>query len=89
MILNDLACILIIYGLFEQRTYVRLAAWLMLFEMVVLLPLYLAVKLTLEGPTELSSPLLSQIHRLIVNPLLMFVLMAGLLYQKWVFRKTQ
>lgn len=88
MLLNDMGCILIIYGIFEKKIYLRLAAWLMLFEMVVLLPVYLVVKLSLEGPTELSSPLLSQIHRLIVNPLLMFVLMAGLFYQRCVFRKT-
>jgi hypothetical protein len=51
-------------------------------EVFLLLPAYFIVKLTLEGDSEISSPLLSQIHRLIVNPLLMFLLMVGFVYQR-------
>lgn len=87
LIFNDLACIIIIYSLFGERKYMVLAFWIFLFELVVLLPLYLVIKLDLEGPSEISSPLLSQIHRLIVNPTLMLLLIAGFLYQKYAHLK--
>jgi exosortase F-associated protein len=83
LLLNDAFCMLIIYALFRERAYVSLAFLLFCFELVVLLPVYLVIKLSLEGPSEISSPLLSYIHRLIVNPLLMFILMAGFYYQNY------
>jgi len=43
-------------------------------ELFILLPVYFALKISLEGDAEISSPLLSQLHRMIVNPLLMLVL---------------
>jgi hypothetical protein len=82
LILNDLACMALIYGLFGKRQYLVLAFYVFLIELFFLLPLYFVIKLTLEGDAELSSPLLSHFHRLIVNPLLMLLLMAGLLYQR-------
>lgn len=82
MVINDLACFVIIWALFEQKKYLRLAWYLFLIELLVILPLYFAVKLTIEGDSEISSPLLSQIHRLIVNPVLMFLLIFGFTYQK-------
>jgi exosortase F-associated protein len=82
MVINDLACFVMIWALFEQKKYLRLAWYLFLIELLVILPLYFAVKLTVEGDSEISSPLLSQIHRLIVNPVLMFLLIFGFTYQK-------
>jgi exosortase F-associated protein len=82
LILNDMACMVLIYSLFENKLYLRAAFFLFLCELFILLPLYLVIKLNLEGASELSSPLLSQIHRLIVNPLLMFLLMLGFVYQR-------
>lgn len=82
MILNDLACLLLIHAIFRETRYVKAAFILFLVELFIILPLYLAVKLTLEGNSEISSPFLSQIHRMIVNPLLMFLLMAGFVYQR-------
>jgi exosortase F-associated protein len=82
LVVNDLACFLLILALFQDRRYLKLAWWLFLFELLVLLPIYFAVKLTLEGDSEISSPLLSQVHRLIVNPMLMILLMAGFFYQR-------
>lgn len=82
LILNDVLCVCLIYALFPGRNYLRLAWYLFLIELLIILPMYLVVKLSLEGDSELSSPLLSQIHRLIVNPLLMFLLMIGFLYQR-------
>jgi len=82
MILNDSACLVLIWVLFSERKYLRLAGYIFIFELVILLPLYLWVKLTLEGDSEISSPLLSQVHRLIVNPMLMLLLMVAFFYQK-------
>src|SRR6185295_18305227 len=39
-------------------------------------------KLTLEGTSEISSPFLSQFHRLIVNPTLMILLIPGVYFQR-------
>jgi exosortase F-associated protein len=80
--LNDMACMLLIYALFPGKAYLKVAFWLFLIEVWLILPVYFVIKLNLEGDSEISSPLLSQIHRLIVNPLLMFLLMMGFLYQK-------
>lgn len=82
LVLNDSACMLLIFVGFKQRQYLTLAFYLFLVELFVLLPVYFIVKLSLEGDSEISSPLLSQVHRLIVNPLLMFLLMAGFVYQR-------
>jgi len=86
LILNDAFCMLLIWSLFENRGYLRIAFFLFLIEIGVVLPLYFFFKLWLEGPTEISSPLLSQIHRMVVNPLLMFLLIAGLIYQRTITR---
>lgn len=82
LILNDLACFMLIIALFPGKVYMKAALYLFLLELFVILPVYFLIKLNLEGPSEISSPLLSQIHRLIVNPLLMFLLMIGFLYQR-------
>ena len=81
MVVNDLLCLVIIRAWFADERITWLAWWVFGFELVVLLPLYLTVKLWLEGPTELSVPWLQQLHRLIINPLLMGLLMVALLYQ--------
>lgn len=88
LIMNDLACMIMIYSVFQKRMYLKASLYLFLVELFVMLPVYLIVKLNLEGTSELSSPLLSQIHRLIVNPLLMFLLMIGFVYQRLMYKKT-
>lgn len=82
LVLNDLLCILIIQRLFREPVFSRLAWWVFMGELFLLLPLYLFLKLSAEGPSELSSPLYQPIHRMIVNPLLMITLMAGMYFQK-------
>jgi exosortase F-associated protein len=83
LILNDALCLLLIYTLFREKKYLRIAFLVFCFEFLFMLPLYLIIKLNLEGPSEISSPLLSQIHRLIVNPMLMLILIVGFYYQKF------
>jgi exosortase F-associated protein len=82
LIINDGACMLLIWSLFGQMKYLKAAFIVFLIELVVLLPFYFVIKLNLEGASEISSPLLSQIHRIIVNPLLMLILILGFYYQK-------
>lgn len=82
MVANDLACMILIVVFFREKKYLTAAWYLFVVELVVILPVYFLVKLSLEGASELSSPLLSQFHRIIVNPILMILLMAGFLYQK-------
>lgn len=82
LILNDVACMIFIYAVFQKQIYLKATFYLFLVELFLLLPCYLILKLNLEGDSELSSPLLSQIHRLIINPLLMFLLTLGFVYQR-------
>jgi len=84
LVLNDFACMLIIFALFKDPKYLKVAFWVFLIELFVLLPVYFSIKLALEGDSEISSPLLSQVHRLIVNPMLMILLMVGFFYQRHV-----
>ncbi|HOX83589.1 MAG TPA: exosortase F system-associated protein [Chryseolinea sp.] len=81
-LINDAICIFFIYVLFKEKKYLSVAFYLFLIELFVILPLYFWIKLSTEGDSELSSPLLSQIHRLIINPTLMILLMVSFLYQK-------
>lgn len=87
VLINDNAAILLIYALFIRKEYVKLAFYVQLFEVFLVLPLYFILKLSIEGTSELSSPLLQQIHRLIVNPTLMILLIFGFIYQDYVIRK--
>ncbi len=81
-LINDGICIFFIYILFKGKKYMKVAFLLFLVELFIILPLYFWIKLSTEGDSELSSPLLSQIHRLIINPTLMILLMVSFLYQK-------
>jgi exosortase F-associated protein len=89
LLVNDLLCVIFIFVLFEEKKYVKMAYLVLVIELVVILPLYFLLKLKMEGDSEISSPLLSQIHRLIVNPMLMFALIAGFYYQRFLSAKNQ
>lgn len=82
LLINDGACMLLIWSLFGEIKYLKAAFVVFLIEFFFILPIYFVVKLNLEGASEISSPLLSQIHRIIVNPLLMIILIIAFYYQK-------
>lgn len=82
LLLNDVFVLLLIHAWFNNRSITRLALGLQLFDTLVLLPAYLIIKLNLEGAAELSSPLLSQLHRFIVNPFLLLLLIPAVYFQK-------
>jgi len=82
VLLNDSFMLLFIHALFRDPSVTRLAWYVQLVDTLVLLPLYLFVKLTFEGDMEISMPLLSQLHRLIVNPTLMVLVIPAVYYQR-------
>ena len=82
VVLNDLFMLIFIIVWFNDRKVTRLALMIQLIDGLVLLPLYLMLKLHLEGTSEISSPLLSQFHRLIINPTLMILLVPAIYFQK-------
>ncbi len=89
LMINDTLCMVLIAALFQKRSHLRLAGIIFMLELFVILPAYLLIKLSVEGPSEISSPLLSPIHRMIVNPLLMIVLIAAFYYQKYFSSSNQ
>lgn len=78
-LLNDLFSIAIIYGIFGERKYVRFAFYVMIFGMLILLPTYLW--LYLAKPEGFSS-MVSHLHRVVMNPVLMMLLIPAFVYQK-------
>jgi exosortase F-associated protein len=82
LFINDSFMLLLIYAWFDDKSITQLAWKLQLVDTFILLPLYLVIKLYLEGDSEISSPLLSQFHRLIVNPTLMILLIPGVYFQR-------
>jgi exosortase F-associated protein len=82
LLLNDLFMLLIIFAWFNSKSITRLAIVIQLIDAFILLPIYLVFKLSYEGSSEISSPLLSQFHRLIVNPTLMLLLIPAMYFQK-------
>jgi exosortase F-associated protein len=88
LILNDTFMLLVIHAWFYNRSVTQFAWKLQMLDTLLLLPLYLFLKLTLEGDSELSSPLLSQLHRLIINPVLMILVIPAVYVQQFT-KKTK
>ena len=80
-ILNDLLAILLIWAIFYDRRYVLVAFIVQAFGLFIIMPTYLIIKLSLEGDSEISSPLLSFLHRLIIHPFLILLLIPAFLLQ--------
>jgi len=83
VLLNDVFMLIFIAAWFKDWKITRLAILIQLLDSFVLLPMYLIAKLSLEGPSEISAPLFSQFHRLIVNPTLMILLIPAVYFQRW------
>lgn len=80
--LNDFCMLLFIQAWFNTKSITKLGLWVQVIDTFILLPIYLLIKLNIEGPGEISSPLLSQWHRLIVNPTLMLLLIPAIHFQR-------
>lgn len=87
LLVNDSICAGIVVILFEEQRFRKIAWMVLAVEVLVLLPGYLILKLSVEGASEISSPLLSFIHRLIVNPTLMILTIIALAYEKFLGSK--
>ena len=79
---NDLFMLIFIAAWFRDKRVTKLAIAIQVIDSLVLLPIYLTVKLYLEGTSEISIPLLSQFHRLIINPTLMIILIPAVYFQR-------
>ncbi len=78
-LLNDAFTILLIACLFREKKYVWFAFAIQLIGTVFILIPYLVMKTYYPG---YNGPLISFIHRLVINPLLLLLLIPAFLYQK-------
>jgi exosortase F-associated protein len=78
-IINDGLAILLIYALFYERKYVLFAVWVQVFGMVFVLIPYFIIKFNFPG---YNGPLISFLHRLVLNPTLLLLLIPAFYYQK-------
>jgi exosortase F-associated protein len=76
--LNDALTILLIFSLFGKKKYVMFAVWVQLTGMVLFLIPYLVVKIWLP---DYNGPLINFIHRLILNPTLLLLLIPAFILQ--------
>lgn len=78
-VVNDLLVIALIYALFVERKYVMFAFYVQIFGMIVFLLPYLVFKIQYPG---YNGPLINFIHRLILNPILLLLLIPAFYFQR-------
>lgn len=78
-LLNDLFGILLIYALFQERRFVLFALFVQAFGLIFILIPYFFIRFTFG---ELNGPLISFLHRLVMNPMLVLLLIPAFYYQK-------
>ena len=77
--LNDGFALLIIWGLFANKKYMRFAVIIFLIGLLVLLPIYLILSITFYPN---SFTVLNHLHRIVLNPVLMMLLIPAFYYQQ-------
>jgi exosortase F-associated protein len=78
-LLNDALAIGLIYALFKERKYVVFSIYVQLAGMVLFLLPYFILKIYWPN---YNGPLISFLHRLILNPTLLMLLILAFYYQK-------
>jgi len=78
-VLNDGLTIVLIYALFQERKYVVFSLWVQLFGLLFILIPYFIIKFNFPS---YNGPLVSYLHRIVLNPLLMMLLIPAFYYQK-------
>jgi exosortase F-associated protein len=78
-LLNDGLTVLLIYALFCERKYVIFAIYVQLAGLVFVLIPYFIAKMYFPN---YNGPLISFIHRLVLNPLILLLLIPAFYYQK-------
>jgi exosortase F-associated protein len=76
--INDSCGLLIIYGIFGRKDFLKFGFGLFLIELFILLPIYFSLSIF---AFESSKFFLQHIHRLVVNPVLMMLLIPAFFYQ--------
>lgn len=80
-LLNDAFAIGLIYALFSTRKYVIFAIYVQLFGVIAFLIPYFVLKIYFPA---YNGPYLNFLHRLILNPTLLLLLIPAFYYQKYV-----
>ena len=78
-IINDALTILLIYALFYEHKYVLFSVYVQLFGMVFVLIPYFILKFNFPA---YNGPLISFLHRLVLNPTLLLLLIPAFYYQR-------
>jgi exosortase F-associated protein len=78
-LLNDGFALLVIWGLFKKKKYIRFAVLIFFIGFLVLLPIYLFLALNYYIETQ---SFLNHLHRLVLNPVLMMLLIPAFYYQQ-------
>jgi exosortase F-associated protein len=79
-ILNDFFMIGLIYALFRERKYVVFALWVQLAGIILFLIPYFCLKIYFPS---YNGPLISYLHRLILNPTLLLLLIPAFYFQRY------
>jgi exosortase F-associated protein len=82
-LLNDLFAIGLIYALFFERKYVLFALWVQLAGVILFLIPYFILRINFPF---YNGPLINYLHRLILNPTLLLLLIPAFYYQKQITR---
>lgn len=77
--LNDVFAIGLIYALFVERKYVLFALWVQLAGVILFLLPYFILKVNFPS---YNGPLINYLHRLILNPTLLILLIPAFYYQR-------
>lgn len=78
-LLNDALMIGLIYALFEKRKYIVFALWVQLVGVLCFLLPYFTLKFYFPS---YNGPLISFLHRLVLNPTLLLLLIPAFYYQR-------
>lgn len=78
-LLNDIFAIGLIYALFVERKYVVFSIWVQLIGVFLFLIPYFILKLNFPS---YNGPLINYLHRLILNPTLLLLLIPAFYYQR-------
>lgn len=84
--INDLLAIVLIYALFAKRQYVLFAFWVQLLGVFFLLLPYFILKIIYP---VYNGPLISFLHRIVLNPTLLLLLIPAFYYQQQNFKKER
>src|SRR5687768_12199092 len=84
-LINDALAIWLIYALFCERKYVVFAVYVQVVGMVLFLFPYFLLKIYFP---RYNGPLISFLHRLVLNPTLLMLLIPAFYYQKSLKQKA-